>query len=492
MIDFAKKGFYITSPLYYTNGSPHVGHAYTTIVADVIARWHRLNGDKTFFLTGTDEYGEKILEAAVKNDKGAKIFVDELASIFRNVWDSLNISYDDFIRTTEDRHKKVVWDFVNAANKKGDIYKGEYEGSYCVDCESFKTESELVNGKCPEHNIKPELRKEESYFFRLSKYQKKLLEFYKKNPEFVSPQSKFEEIKNRVNAGLKDLSITRVNLTWGIPFPLDKSHSIYVWFDALTNYVSALGGKKGALFRAFWPADLHLVGKEINWFHSVIWPAMLFSVGIRPPKKIFAHGWWLVDGQKMSKSLGNVVDPLEVSRKYSVDALRYYLLRDAPFGDDGNFSEKKLIERINGELVADLGNLVYRALTLAEKYEGRIYGKPKAPIKEKVKSISKHMDELELTNALEEIWQLIRETNKYINETEPWKLSGKELANVLYNLLERIRIIAILISPFLPETSERIFKQLGIRQQNLKDCKFEKISGRISKGSYLFQKVEVK
>lgn len=490
MIDFAKKGFYITTPLYYLNGPPHIGTAYTSVVADSVARWHRLRGEKVFFLTGTDEHGEKIVEAAVKNGRGVRMFVDELSAVFRNTWDALNISYDDFLRTTEERHKKIVREFVLAAQKKGDIYKGEYEGYYCVGCESFKTESELVDGKCPDHNRKLELRKEESYFFRLSKYQKKLLEFYEKNPEFLSPSSRADEIKNRVRAGLRDLSITRLNISWGIPFPLEKNHVTYVWFDALTNYVSALGGKKGALFRVFWPADLHLVGKEINWFHSVIWPAMLFSVGIKPPKKIFVHGWWLVEGQKISKSLGNAVDPLEVSRKYSVDSLRYYLLREAPFGEDGDYSEKKLIEKINGELVADLGNLVYRVLTLAEKHRGRFSGKIDRKINDKIKNISKNMDGLKLNQALEEIWQIVRETNKYINDTEPWKLSGAKLSNVLYNLLERIRIIAILISPFLPETAERIFKQLGIKPQQLKQAKFGKFSGRISKGTYLFKKVE--
>jgi len=485
----AKKGFYITTPLYYLNGPPHVGHAYSTIVADVVARWHRLKGEKVFFLTGTDEHGEKVLEAAERADRGAKAFVDELSAVFRDAWDALDISYDDFIRTTDDRHKRVVREFVLAADKRGDIYRGSYEGRYCVSCESFKTDSELVGGRCADHGTEPELRKEESYFFRLSRYQKRLLQFYEKNLDFISPRSRADEIKNRVREGLKDLSITRANLSWGIQFPLDKSHATYVWFDALANYVSALGGKKGALFRAFWPADVHLVGKEINWFHSVIWPSILFSVGIKPPKKILVHGWWLVEGQKMSKSLGNVIDPLEFSRKYSVDALRYYLLREAPFGEDGNFSEKKLVEKINGELVADLGNLVSRALTLVEKHKGRISGKQRAPID--VKKISRSMDDFKLSQALEEIWQVVRETNRYINETEPWKLSGRPLSNVLYNLLERIRIIAILISPFLPNTSEEIFRQLGIKPQTLKDCKFKSLRGKVRKGNYLFKKIDV-
>lgn len=490
MIDFAKKGFYITTPLYYLNAPPHIGTAYTSIAADVIARWHRLKGEKVFFLTGTDEHGEKVLEAAKKHGRGARIFVDELSKIFKNEWDTLRISYDDFIRTTEDRHKKIAKEFVLDAEKSGDIYKGEYEGHYCIGCESFKTESELVNGLCPDHKRKPEFRKEETYFFRLSKYQKRLLDFYEKNPGFLSPKHA-DEIKNRVRGGLKDLSISRVNLRWGVPFPLDKYHVIYIWFEALTNYVSALGGKNGKLFKQFWPADVHVVGKEIDWFHSVIWPAMLFSVGIKPPKKVFVHGWFLVEGQKISKSLGNAIDPLEVTRKYSVDALRYYLLKEAPFGEDGNFSEKKLIERINGELVADLGNLVYRALTLAIKHDGKISGEPESDLGPKIKIVSEHMDELRLSQALEEIWQIIRDTNKYVNETEPWKLSGKKLSNVIYNLLERIRIIGILISPFLPNTSDRIFRQLGVKPGNLKDCKFKKSVGKVKKESYLFHKVDV-
>jgi methionyl-tRNA synthetase len=490
VIEIVKKGFYITTPLYYLNGPPHIGHAYTTIVADVIARWHRLKGEKVFFLTGTDEHGEKVLQAAEKAGKGARQFVDELSTIFRNTWDTLDISYDDFIRTTEDRHKRVVREFILAANKRGDIYKGEYEGYYCVGCESFKTEKEIQGGECPDHKIRLEKRKEESYFFRLSRYQDRLLKLYDKRPDFISPTSRTDEVRNRVKSGLKDLSITRENLKWGIPFPLESRHATYVWFDALTNYVSALGGRKGALFRAFWPADIHIVGKEINWFHSVIWPAILFSVGIKPPKKILVHGWWLVEGQKMSKSVGNIVDPLQMANKYSVDSLRYYLLRDAVFGEDADFSEKKLVERTNGELVADLGNLVYRALTLAEKYKGKITGKPYENLTQKIKSISKHMEEAKISQALEEILQIVRDTNKYINQTEPWKLEGKKLGEVIYNLVERIRIISILIGPFMPSTSRRIFEQLGIRPQNLRHARFAQFKGRIKRGGYLFHKIE--
>ena len=483
------KGFYITTPLYYLNSTPHIGTAYSTIAADVIARWHRLKGEKVLFLTGTDEHGEKVQQAADSSKKPVKEFVDDLSADFKKTWDDLNISYDDFIRTTENRHKKVVKEFIEIAEKKGDIYKGEYEGHYCVGCENFKTDADLVNGKCPDHKKKPELRKEETYFFKLSKYQKQILEFYEKNPEFLSP-NQADEIKNRVKEGLKDLSITRVNLKWGIPFPLDEKHVTYVWFDALINYISALGGKSGAKVKDFWPANIHVIGKEINWFHSVIWPAILFSVGIQPPKRVFVHGWFLVDNQKISKSLGNAIDPIEISKKYSVDAIRYYLLKETAFGTDGNFSEKKLVERINGELVADLGNLVYRAFSLTEKFDGELKGTPTENLDEKIQKITKHMDALELSYALEEIWKIIRDTNKYVNDTAPWKLSGDELGNVLYNLVERIRVIAILLTPFLPETSEEIFRQLGIKSQKLDECRIGKFSGKIKKGSYLFNKVE--
>jgi methionyl-tRNA synthetase len=490
VIEFAEK-FYITTPLFYVNDSPHIGHAYNVIAADVIARWRRLKGDRVFFLTGTDEHGEKVEQAARKHGKEPKAYADEVSAKFRETWKRLGISNDDFIRTTEPRHEKTVKSFIETVAEKGDIYKGEYEGLYCVGCETFKTETELVDGKCPDHGTKPEQRKEETYFFRLSKYGDRLLQFYEENPGFLSPAFRADEIKNRVKEGLKDLSITRLRLDWGIPFPLDGNHVVYVWFDALTNYISALDWPDGKKFGEFWPADVHLVGKEINWFHSVIWPAMLLSAGIEPPKKVFSHGWWLSDGKKMSKTLGNVIDPVKISEKYSVDALRYFLVREIPFGEDGNFVEKKFVERINGELVADLGNLVYRALSLAEKFDGKIEGPAEIEKDIDIESIAKHFDSLELHSALEETWKLVRRANRYINENEPWKLSGDRLGAVLYNLLESIRIIGILLSPFVPATSESIFAQLGVKDGNLGDCRFGRFDGAIKKGKYLFQKVEV-
>ncbi|TAL46911.1 methionine--tRNA ligase [archaeon] len=486
---FAK--FYITTPIFYVNAEPHIGHAYTAIATDILARWHRLKGEDVLFVTGTDEHGEKIEKAAEAASKTTKEFVDEVSATFKNAWKKLNISNDDFIRTTEERHKKIVKEIIEKVNGNGDIYKGFYEGYYCTGCESFKTETEIVDGKCPDHpNLKLKLLKEETYFFRLSKYQDQLLELYKKNPDFLSPKFRAPEIINRVKEGLKDLSITRQKLEWGIPFPLDESHVTYVWVEALINYISVLGGPNGKLFKKFWPADVHLVGKEINWFHSVIWPAQLMSAGLELPKTVFSHGWWTVEGQKMSKSLGNVIDPVKLAEKYSVDAVRYFLIRETPFGEDGEYSEKKFIERINGELVADLGNLVYRVLSLAEKFDGKIEGKPELESKLDVKKIDKLISEIKLTDALLEIWSFIRATNKYVNENEPWKLKGKELGNVIYNLLETTRVIAILISSYLPETAERISQQLGTKPGTLKDVKFGKFAGKVKKGKYLFTKIE--
>jgi methionyl-tRNA synthetase len=491
VIKLKKKKFYITTPIYYVNDKPHIGHAYTTIIADILARWHRIKGEKVFFLTGTDEHGEKVEKAAKDVGKSPKEFVDEIVEQFKSTWKKLNISYDDFIRTTEERHEKVVIEVIKKIAENGDIYKGEYEGWYCTPCESFWTEIQLKNGKCPQCEREVKRLKEESYFFRLSKYQEKLLKFYEENPEFLSPSFRAAEIINRVKGGLKDISITRTTVKWAIPFPLDTKHFIYVWVDALINYISALG-LESEKFNEFWPADVHLVGKEINWFHSVIWPAMLMSAGFELPKKVFAHGWWTVEGKKMSKSLGNVVNPVEIAEKYSADALRYFLVREMPLGDDGDFSEKSLIARINGELVADLGNLVYRVVTLAEKFDGKIEGEPELEKNLDLEKIDDFMEKFDLFNALNEIWKFVRAANKYINEKEVWKLKDKELANALYNLLEACRIIAILIYPFMPSTAEKINEQLGVKLGSLKDCKFKKFEGKVKKGEYLFKKVEFK
>lgn len=481
------KKFYITTPIYYVNDVPHIGHAYTTIVADVLARWHRLNGESVFFLTGTDDHGKKVAAAAKEAGKTPQAFADSVVKRYHEAWKILEISNDDFIRTTEERHKKVVAEIIHLLQKSGDIYKGEYEGLYCVPDESFWTEMQLVKGKCPECGRDVEKVKEESYFFRLSKYQKPLLEFYKKNPNFISPKNRKQEIINRVEAGLKDLSITRETVKWGIPYPGDKKHVVYVWVDALTNYLSAID-YPGDKFKKFWPADLHTMGKEILWFHSVIWPAILMSCKLPLPKKVFAHGWLTIEGEKMSKSKGNVVDPIKLSKKYSVDAVRYFLVREIPLGDDGDFSEKALVQRINGELVSDLGNLASRVLTLAERCK-KFEGKDELSKNLDFKKIEQYVENVELHHAINEIFSFVRAVNKYINEKEPWKLQGKELEQVVYNLLESLRVIGILISPFMPSTAEKLNKQLGVKAGTLKELKFGKFMGKPRKGEHLFGKV---
>ncbi|MEM0086679.1 MAG: methionine--tRNA ligase [Candidatus Micrarchaeaceae archaeon] len=481
--------FYITTPIYYVNDKPHIGHAYTTIVADILARWHRLKGDDVFFLTGTDEHGEKIEAKAREAGKEPREFVDEIVKKYYEVWKTLGITYDKFIRTSDEKHERIVKEFIKKIYDAGDIYEGEYEGWYCIYDESFFTDLQLKDGKCPECGREVKKVREKSYFFRLSKYQERLLELYKANPKFLSPEFRSAEIINRVKEGLNDVSITRKSIKWGVKFPIDESYTVYVWVDALTNYISALGWPDGE-FSRFWPADVHLVGKEINWFHSVIWPALLMSAGIEPPRMVFAHGWWTVNGQKMSKSLKNTIDPVEISKEYGVDQFRYALVREMPLGDDGDFSKERLVARINGELVAELGNLVYRVLSLGEKFEGKIEGKPELEKYLNVERIDALMENLDLFNALDEIFRFIRQTNRYINDKEPWKLRGAELGNFLYNTLEAIRVISILISPFMPETSEKIDSQIGVSGQRLSECRFmDHFYGKISKGPYLFSKV---
>jgi len=483
-----KSKFYITTPIYYVNDVPHIGHAYTTIVADVLARWHRLNGESVFFLTGTDDHGKKVATAAKEAGKTPQQFTDGVVKRYHEAWKALAISNDDFIRTTEKRHERVVIEIIHLLEKAGDIYKGEYEGWYCVPDETFLTETQLVNGKCPECGRDVEKVKEGSYFFRLSKYQKPLLELYRKNPDFISPKNRRQEIINRVQAGLKDLSITRETVKWGIPFPGDNKHVLWVWIDALSNYLSAIEYPEPK-YKKYWPADIHLMAKEILWFHSVIWPAILMSCKIPLPKKVFAHGWLTIEGKKMSKSKGNVVDPVKLIKKYPVDTVRYFLVREIPLGDDGDFSEKALISRINGELVSDLGNLASRVLTLAERCK-TFQGKDEISKNLDFKKIEKHVENVELHHAINEIFSFVRAVNKYINEKEPWKLEGKELEQVVYNLLESLRVISILISPFMPSTSEKLNKQLGVKAGSFKDLKFGKFPGKPRKGEHLFSKVK--
>ncbi|MCL5427753.1 MAG: methionine--tRNA ligase [Candidatus Marsarchaeota archaeon] len=481
--------YYITTPIYYVNDKPHIGHAYTTTMADMLARWHRLLGDNVFFLTGTDEHGEKVQKAAEKHGKSPKEFVDSVVPQFIDAWKTFNITNDIFMRTTDLQHDKTVKEFIRRIYDSGDIYKGEYEGWYCVPDETFITELQLKEGRCPYCGRTVNKVKEESYFFRLGKYRQRLLDLYEKHPGFLSPKYRAMETINRVKEGLNDLSITRRTVKWGIEFKQDKDHVVYVWLDALVNYLSALRWPDGTVGR-FWPADVHIVGKDIAWFHTVIWPALLMSAGVEPPKMVFSHGWWTVEGKKMGKSLGNAVDPIDIIRKYGVDPLRYYFAREMPFGEDGDFSESKLIARINGELVDDLGNLVYRSLTLAERFGGEIKGTPELDKGLDIERIKALMGNLDTFNAIEAVWERVRCSNRYINEKEAWKLRGEQLGNVIYNLLESIRIISILLSPFMPDTSERIRMQLGVEKQGIDQCRFGEFRGKVKKAGHLFEKVK--
>ncbi|MEM0143893.1 MAG: methionine--tRNA ligase [Candidatus Parvarchaeum sp.] len=480
--------FYITTPIYYVNDKPHIGHAYTTIIADVLARWHRLKGEKVFFLTGTDEHGGKIEKAALEKHKTPKELVDENSQRYKAAWEKLDISYNKFIRTTDEYHEHIVKEFVKKVWAKGDIYKGEYVGFYCLPDERYITESELVNGKCPDCGRDVQKIKEEAYFFRLSRYKEQIIKLIENG--LIIPEKNANEILNRLKGELKDLDITRKSVSWGIKFPYDETHSIYVWFDALLNYLSALDWPDGNDFKEFWPADIHLVGKEIVWFHSVIWPAMLMSAGLSIPKNVMAHGWWTVDGKKMSKSLGNVVDPIEMADKYSADAFRYFLLREKPTWEDGDFSESVLKDRINGELMANLSNLIARVLTIAERFDEKIEGKVELEDFIKKDDIIDSFEKKDLYSALTLIFDGVRKINKYINDKEPWKLKGKELSNVLYNSLEAIRIATIFLKPFMPSTAEKIEKKLGIRPQLLSDAVFREFTTKVERGENLFSKID--
>ncbi|MFH1424780.1 MAG: methionine--tRNA ligase [archaeon] len=464
MIPFKK--YYVTTPIYYPNDVPHIGHAYTTIAADVLARWARLKGADTFFLTGTDEHGEKIQEAANAREQEPKEFCDELVEHFKDAWSKLNISYDQFIRTTDPDHEKIVNEIIRKCFKNKDIYLGEYEDWYCVPCETFWTETQLSHGKCPDCNREVKKLKEETYFFKLSKYQKPLLDFYEKNPEFISPEGKRQEIINRVKDGLNDLSITRTKLKWGIPFPLDNKHVTYVWFDALVNYISGL--KKGRKYAELWPPDVHLVGKDILWFHTVIWPAMLLSAGVKDlPKKVFGHGWWTVEGDKISKSKGNAITVEELYTSYGADRTRFALLKAMPFGADGDFSRKDVAQLINSELADNVGNFVHRVLILINKLsDGKVPGAEIDPAGKKVlseirkvsESVDKKIEQLKFYEALQETLNLARLGNQYLNEKEPWK--SKDLGSIRV-CATLIRSLAVLFWPFIPETSEKIWEQLG-------------------------------
>ena len=476
--------------------SPIFGHAYEKITADCIARWHRLLGEDVFFLTGTDEFGSKIAKKALKAGKEPQKYVDEMVVFFKELCKKLNISYNRFIRTTEPQHVTITQEIFKKIYDKGDIYLGKYSGWYCSECETFYTEKDLKSGCCPTHGRKAEWISEESYFFKLSTYTQKVLDFLEKNPESVKPLGKRKEMINRAKGGLNDLSISRVNVPWGIPVPMNKKHTVYVWMGALLNYISGVDYPKDK-FKKFWPADIHLIGSDIIFHHSCIWESLLMAADIELPKTVFVHGFINTDsGEKMSKSKGIVVSPIELADKYTADALRYFLLREIPFGQDGNFSETALKERLNNELANELGNLVNRTVVLIEKSLG---GKiPKAKTDEalqkklNLEKIKKQMQDLELHHALGEIFSFVSACNQFVNEKEPWKLKGKELDSVLYSLADSLRVISILLQPFMPVTSEKINKQLGVKGGNLKECKFSllKEGTKVKKGEILFKKVE--
>jgi len=470
------KSFYITTPIYYVNDVPHIGHAYTTVAADAEARYRRMMGDRVFFLTGTDEHGQKVEKTAAAQGMTPSELADRVVGRFQNLWKKLHISNQDFIRTTESRHQKAVQTLWTTVADKGDIYLGEYEDWYCTPCETFLTEMQLMNGKCPDCGRAPERLKEESYFFRMSRYGDRLLKHIEEHPDFIQPASRRNEIVQFVRGGLRDLSISRTTFSWGIPVPGNPRHVVYVWFDALTNYLSALGYPEDSeRFRSFWPADIHIIGKDILRFHAVYWPAFLMAADLPLPKRVFSHGWWTMDGEKMSKSKGNVVDPSVMTDRYGSDPFRYFLLREVPFGQDGDFSESALVVRFNSDLANDLGNLFSRVTAMLAKYCGGIPPAPTGGGELKVKAeaviqdVDRYMEDLAFSRVLQEIWGLINAANRFVDRKAPWTLAKEPsqagmLQDVMYDLVETLRIVTLLISPFMPETGEKAASILGLAQ----------------------------
>jgi methionyl-tRNA synthetase len=504
----AKEKFYITTPIYYINDRPHIGHIYTTIAADILARYHRLQDSDVFFLTGVDENSQKNVEAASKQGcENIQEYLDSMAEIWKTTFSKLLLSNDEFIRTTEKRHHLAVERFWQMVQKKGDIYIGNYEGLYCVGCECFKLEIDLVDGLCPLHKKAPEKIREKNYFFKLSAYRQQLLQHIDDHPEFIQPISRRNEVRSYVEKFMEDVSISReVNaVRCGIPVPGDNSQVIYVWFDALINYLTGVGfSSDEKMFKQYWPADVHLVGKDIIKFHCALWPAMLMSAGLSLPEKVFAHGFFTIDGEKMSKSLGNVIDPLAVAEKYGRDVLRFFLFKEISFGEDGDFSLQRLAERYQSDLGNDLGNLLHRTLSMTEKYLSGATLKSKKIIETTLQpdwtAYEQAMRNLNFGTALEVVWDVLRRSNKYIDEQKPWSLAKEDpesLPGVLFSLLEGLRHVAWLLKPFMPEIAEQIFVQLGIAEfEAKKTYKQAKIwggfpeSATIAKGEPLFPRLE--